>query len=97
MYYAIIGTKDKGSLFWGCLISHRRCVVYKFYVEETIMPKQYFDGEIAKSPRIQQMIDYLFADLPVIEADRAEIVTDSYKQTENDPIVLRRAKAFQAI
>ncbi len=61
------------------------------------MPKQYFDGEIAKSPRIQQMIDYLFADLPVIEADRAEIVTDSYKQTENDPIVLRRAKAFQAI
>ena len=61
------------------------------------MPKQYFDGEIAKAPRIQKMIDYLFAELPVIEADRAEIVTESYKQTENDPIVLRRAKAFQAI
>lgn len=61
------------------------------------MPKQYFDGEIAKSPRIQKMIDYLFAELPVIEADRAEIVTESYRQTENDPIVLRRAKAFKAI
>lgn len=61
------------------------------------MPKQYFDGEIAKSPRIPKMIEYLFAEMPVIEADRAEIVTESYRETENEPIVIRRAKAFKAI
>ena len=36
------------------------------------MPKQYYDGEIAKSPRIQKLIDHLFEHMPVIEADRAE-------------------------
>lgn len=61
------------------------------------MPKQYFDGEIEKSPRISKMIDYLFAEMPVIEADRAEIVTESYRETEDEPIVIRRAKAFKAI
>ena len=40
------------------------------------MPKQYFDGEIAKAPRIQKMIDYLFAELPVIEADRVLLFLD---------------------
>ena len=58
------------------------------------MPKQYYDGEIAKSPRISRLIDNLFADMPVIEADRAEIVTESYRETESEPIILRRAKAF---
>ena len=58
------------------------------------MPKQYFDREIAKSPRIQKLIDHLFANMPVIEADRAEIVTESYRETESEPIILRRAKAF---
>ena len=33
----------------------------------------------------------------MIEADRAEIVTESYRQTEDEPIIMRRAKAFQAI
>ncbi len=61
------------------------------------MPKQYYDGEIEKSPRIPKLIEHLFANMPVIEADRAEIVTESYKQTENQPIITRRAKAFQAI
>lgn len=61
------------------------------------MPKRYFDGEIAKSPRIPQMIEYLFAKMPVIEADRAEIVTESYRETEDEPIIIRRAKAFKAI
>ena len=61
------------------------------------MPKQYYDGEIEKSPRIPKLIEYLFAKMPVIEADRAEIVTESYRETENEPIILRRAMAFQAI
>lgn len=61
------------------------------------MPRQYYDGEIEKSPRIPQLIDHLFAEMPVIEADRAVIVTESYRETENEPILMRRAKAFQAI
>ena len=39
----------------------------------------------------------MFADMPVIEADRAEIVTESYRETEDEPIIMRRAKAFKAI
>lgn len=61
------------------------------------MPKQFYDGEIAKSPRISKLIEDLFAKMPVIEADRAEIVTESYRRTENEPIIMRRAKAFRAI
>ncbi len=31
--------------------------------------KQYYDEPIAKSPRIQKLVDDLYADMPVIEAD----------------------------
>ncbi len=61
------------------------------------MAKQLFDGEIEMSPRIPRLIEHLFANMPVIEADRAEIVTESYKQTEGEPMIIRRAKAFLAI
>lgn len=61
------------------------------------MSKQFFDGEIEKSPRIPKLIEHLFAEMPVIEADRAEIVTESYRATEDEPIIMRRAKAFDAI
>lgn len=61
------------------------------------MPKQFFDGEIEKSPRISKLIEDLFAEMPVIEADRVEIVTESYRATEEEPMIMRRAKAFQAI
>ena len=59
--------------------------------------KTFYDGEIAKSPRIQRLIDHLYENMPVIEADRAVILTESYKATEDEPIILRRAKAFYAI
>jgi formate C-acetyltransferase len=35
--------------------------------------------------------------LPEIEADRAVLLTESYKQTEGEPIIMRRAKAFEHI
>ena len=50
--------------------------------------------EIRKSPRIQRLIDYLYAKMPEIEADRAELVTESYKMTEGLPIIKRRSAAF---
>ena len=55
-----------------------------------------FDG-IAKSPRIDRLIDNLFVKMPEIEAERAYLLTESYKQTEGEPIILRRAKAFKNI
>lgn len=52
---------------------------------------------IEKSPRIQRLIDHLYANMPEIEADRAELITESYKQTENLPIIKRRSAAFRHI
>ena len=52
---------------------------------------------IDKSPRIDKLIAAMFADMPEIEADRAELVTESYKQTENLPIIKRRSAAFRHI
>ena len=59
--------------------------------------KTFYDDEIAKSPRIQRLIDHLYENMPVIEANRAVILTESYKATEDEPIIMRRAKAFYAI
>ncbi|MBQ2897097.1 MAG: glycyl radical protein [Clostridia bacterium] len=55
-----------------------------------------FDG-IAKSPRIDRLINNLFNKAPEIEADRAVLLTEAYKATEGEPIILRRAKAFKNI
>ncbi len=58
---------------------------------------QYFTQDVAKSSRIQSLIDNLFEKMPEIEADRAVLLTESYRQTEGEPIILRRAKAFAHI
>ena len=52
---------------------------------------------IEKSPRIARLIHDLYANMPEIEADRAELVTESYKQTEHLPIIKRRSAAFRHI
>lgn len=52
---------------------------------------------IEKSQRIQRLIDHLYANMPEIEADRAELVTESYKATEGLPIIKRRSAAFRHI
>lgn len=53
--------------------------------------------EAEKSPRIERLKAALFAKMPEIEADRAVLITESYKQTENLPITERRARAFEHI
>ena len=60
------------------------------------MPYTYTKN-IEKSPRIQRLIDHLYAKMPEVEADRAVLITESYKATEGQPIILRRAKAFAHI
>ncbi len=52
---------------------------------------------IKKSDRIERIKDYLFAEMPEIEADRAVLLTQSYMSTEGEPMVIRRAKAFKNI
>lgn len=56
-----------------------------------------YTEKINKSARIPALIEYLFAKMPEIEADRAVLLTESYRETEGQPIILRRAKAFAHI
>ena len=52
---------------------------------------------IEKSARIDKLVNHLYEKMPEIESARGILVTESYKQTENLPIILRRAKAFAHI
>ena len=56
-----------------------------------------YTQRIEKTARIPALVEHLFASKPTIEADRAVLLTESYKATEGQPIVLRRAKAFAHI
>ncbi len=47
--------------------------------------------------RIQALIEALYKDTPEIESERAILVTESYQQTENQPMIIRRALALQHI
>ena len=54
-------------------------------------------SDIPKSPRIQKLVDALYEHMPVIESARAKLITESYKETEGEPIITRRVKAFAHI
>lgn len=58
---------------------------------------EFVSGGIPMSPRISRLIENLYRNMPEIEADRAILLTESYKQTEGEPIVKRRALAFAHI
>ena len=52
---------------------------------------------IEKSARIDKLVDDLYAKMPEIESSRAKLVTESYKSTEELPIIKRRSAAFAHI
>ncbi|MCM1253743.1 MAG: glycyl radical protein [Clostridium sp.] len=52
---------------------------------------------VEKTERIPKLVADLYAKMPEIEAARAELITESYKQTQGQPIMMRRAKAFAHI
>ena len=54
-------------------------------------------SDIPKSPRITRLVDHLYEKMPVIESARARLITESYMETEGEPIITRRAKAFAHI
>lgn len=57
-------------------------------------PYNVLDHEFTPSERIQENIDYITSFESEIDPERAMIITESYKETENEPIMIRRAKAF---
>lgn len=57
----------------------------------------YDSTEIPRSDRIPKLVENLYAKMPEIESARAILITESYRQTENEPMVIRRAKAFAHI
>lgn len=59
--------------------------------------KKYNSTDIPRTERIGRLIDRLLRSMPQIEADRAVLITESYKMTENEPMVKRRALAFKHI
>lgn len=52
------------------------------------------DCDFARITRFQNRMNHR---VPTICPERAEIITKSYRETEGEPIVLRRAKTFDAI
>ena len=53
--------------------------------------------DIPKSSRIPKLVEALYAHMPVIESARAKLITESYKATEGQPTITRRAESFAHI
>ncbi|SFC91119.1 glycyl radical protein [Clostridium uliginosum] len=47
--------------------------------------------------RVARLKEQVLSAFPCIEADRAIILTESFKETENEPIIIRKAKALEKI
>lgn len=58
---------------------------------------QYEITDLPKTKRIDRLIENLYEKMPEIESARAKLITESYKMTEQEPLIIRRAKAFAHI
>lgn len=58
---------------------------------------QYEIKDYPKTDRIKRLIENLFAKMPEIESARARLITESYQSTESQPVIIRRARAFEHI
>lgn len=58
---------------------------------------EYTIRNIPKTERITRLVNNLFEKMPQVESERAVLLTEAYKETENLPIILRRSKAFRHI
>ncbi|AIY79527.1 glycyl radical protein [Clostridium botulinum] len=54
-------------------------------------------GFINPTKRVEKLKEEIFSAIPCIEADRAIILTESFKETENEPIIIRKAKSLEKI
>lgn len=55
------------------------------------------DGFSKPTKRIEELKEQILLAVPCIEVDRALLITESFKETEGKPIVVRRAKALEKI
>ncbi len=55
---------------------------------------KFYSEKIAMRERIGRLKDNLFKKMPEIESARARLLTQSYRETEGEPVITRRAKAF---
>ena len=58
---------------------------------------KYSSEKAPKSERITKLIEHLYAKMPEIESARAMLLTESFSQTEGQPTILRKARAFEHI
>lgn len=49
------------------------------------------------SERVGRLKEEILSAVPCVEADRAILVTESFKETEDQPIIIRKAKALEKI
>lgn len=54
-------------------------------------------GFMECSKRVLKLKDEIFSAVPCIETERAVILTESFKETENEPIIIRKAKALEKL
>ena len=59
--------------------------------------RKFYTEELPKSDRIPRLVANLYAKMPEIESSRARLLTESYKSTEGEPVIMRKAKAFSHI
>ena len=58
----------------------------------------YHSESILKTERISRLVERICSlKMPEIESARAVLLTESYRATENEPMIIRRAKAFEHI
>ena len=58
--------------------------------------KTFYTEDIKKSDRIGRLVENLYKKMPEIEADRAVLLTESYRETEGEPFfaVRKRLRTF---
>ena len=66
----------------------------QFYRTKEQMGTYSLDGE-NQFPRIERLLARYWECTPEVDVERAKIYTESYKKTEGEDVLLRRAKAFK--
>ena len=59
--------------------------------------ERYDSSRIQKSERITKLVEDLYAKMPEIESARAKLITESFKETEGQPMIIRKALSFKHI
>ena len=58
---------------------------------------KYNSTRVPKTERIAKLVEDLYAKMPEIEGARARLLTESFRQTEGKPLLMRKALSFAHI